>query len=110
MEKPTYRRKQMEFLIAAALLILGGYFGYQYYLAKKAAPNLYDLPESAEVKVDGTVAVAEVDQVSLSEAKANVETVKEELKKPAKKATKKAPKSPAKKTPAKKKPNMKIVK
>ena len=121
MEKPTYRRKQMEFLIAAALLILGGYFGYQYYLAKKAAPNLYDLPESAEVKVDGTVAVVEVGQVSLSEAKANVEAVKEELKKPAKKATKKSTKTDTKKTDtkktdtkktttAKKKPNMKIVK
>lgn len=85
----------MEFLIAAAILLLGGYFGYQYYLAKKAMPNTYDLTETVEATVEvGTVEVA-------------IEPAKEEPKKPAKKSTKTAAK---KTTAAKKKPNMKIVK
>lgn len=85
----------MEFLIIAALLLVGGYFGYQYYLAKKAAPEIYDLTESVEATVEvGTVEVA-------------VEPAKKEPKKPAKKSTKTATK---KTTAAKKKPNIKIAK
>ena len=107
----------MEFLIAAAILIICGYFGYQYYLAKKAAPNLYSLTEAMEVEVDNVnVATVEVGTVSLSEAESRVEAVKEETKKPAKKAAKKSTKPATKKTDtkkttaAKKKPNMKIIK
>ena len=95
LRKPIIRRKQMEFLIIAALLLVGGYFGYQYYLAKKAAPNVYDLAESVEATVEvGTVEVA-------------AEPVEEEPKKPAKKAANPAAKKTA---PAKKKPNIKIAK
>lgn len=80
----------MEFLIAVVVIALGAYFGYTYYKAKKVAVDVYVLPESAEVKVEGNVA-------TVAATEANIEAVKEEIKKEEKKPkAKKEPKSPAK--------------
>jgi len=90
----------MEFLIVAAVLLVAGYLGYQYYLAKQAAPTTYDLPLSAEVEVAPVEATAVV-------AEAKPEVKKAAPKKTVKKEeTAEKPKKPA----AKKKPTMKIVK
>lgn len=84
----------MEILIMVVALAVAGYFGYQYYQAKKAAPDTYALPEATTVQVSKVEATAEVASPA----------VKTEAKKaPAKKA---APK----KAPAKKKPKLKVEK
>lgn len=100
----------MEILIAVVALAIAGYFGYQYYQAKKAAPDIYDLPEAAEVKVEVTAVEAKAEAVI---APIKVEAKKAAPKKaPAKKAVAKKDetKAPAKKPAAKKKPNIKIAK
>jgi predicted negative regulator of RcsB-dependent stress response len=76
MEKPTYRRKQMEFLIVAAVLLVAGYLGYQYYLAKQAAPTTYDLPLSAEVEVAPVEAAAEKPKKPAAKKKPTMKIVK----------------------------------
>lgn len=108
----------MEFLIIAVILAFCGYFGYQYYLAKKATIDPYvtkltseakeaakkvDVQVVLDVNKDGKVDMADATVVA-NTAKQAVETVKKAVKKPA------AKKAPAKKPAAKKKPNMKIVK
>lgn len=108
----------MEFLIIAAVLVVGGYFGYQYYLAKKAVIDPYvkdavdtakeaakkvDVEKVLDVNKDGKVDMADATIVA-NTAKQAVDTVKKTVKKPA------AKKAPGKKAAAKKKPTMKIVK
>ena len=101
----------MEILIFVAAVALATFIGYKYYQAKKAAPDIYNIPETAEVKVVGNIA-------TVAATEANIEAVKEEIKKA---ATKKAPtkkavakkdetKAAIKKAPAKKKPNLKVEK
>jgi len=107
----------MEFLIIAVILAFCGYFGYQYYLVKKARIDPYitklaaeakeaakkiDVEKVLDVNKDGKVDVADATIIAKT-AKQAAETVKKAVKKPAAKA-------PAKKAPAKKKPTMKIVK
>lgn len=90
----------MEFLIAVAVLVLGAYFGYKYYQAKitrETAPDIYVLPESAEVKVEGNIATVDIGELPVKEAAQVVDAVNEEIKKEEKKPrAKKEPKSPAK--------------
>lgn len=108
----------MEFLIIALVLIVGVYFGWQYYQAKKAVIDPYltkvaseakeaakkvDVEKVLDVNKDGKVDIADATIVA-NTAKQAVDTVKKTVKKPA------AKKAPAKKPAAKKKPNMKIVK
>jgi predicted negative regulator of RcsB-dependent stress response len=108
----------MEFLIIALVIAAGVYFGYQYYLAKKAVIDPYVTKLSTEVKEaakkvdvekvldvnnDGKVDIKDVTIIAEQATKA-ADTVKKTVKK----AT--AKKAPAKKPAAKKKPNMKIVK
>jgi predicted negative regulator of RcsB-dependent stress response len=108
-----FRRTKMEFLIIAVILAFCGYFGYQYYLVKKARIDPYVLKLAAEAKEaakkvdvqvvldvnkDGKVDMADATIIA-DTAKKAAETVKKAVKKPA-----------AKKAPAKKKPTMKIVK
>jgi hypothetical protein len=108
----------MEFLIIAVVLVVGAYFGYQYYLTKKAVIDPYVTKLSTEVKEvakkvdvekvldvnnDGKVDIKDVTIIAEQATKA-ADTVKKTVKK----AT--AKKAPAKKPAAKKKPNMKIVK
>ena len=108
-----FRRTQMEFFIIAVILAFCGYFGYQYYLAKKATIDPYvskltteakeaakkvDVQVVLDVNKDGKVDMADATIIA-DTAKKTVETVKKAVKKPA-----------AKKAPAKKKPTMKIVK
>ena len=103
----------MEFLIIAVILAFCGYFGYQYYLVKKARIDPYVLKLAAEAKEaakkvdvqvvldvnkDGKVDMADATIIA-DTAKKAAATVKKAVKKPA-----------AKKAPAKKKPTMKIVK
>lgn len=103
----------MEFLIIAAVLVVCGYFGYQYYLAKKATIDPYvsklateakeaakkvDVQVVLDVNKDGKVDMADATIIA-DTAKKATETVKKAVKKPA-----------AKKPAAKKKPTMKIVK
>lgn len=100
------------------MLVVGGYFGYQYYLAKKAVIDPYvkdavdtakeaakkvDVEKVLDVNKDGKVDMADATVIA-NTAKQAVDTVKKTVKKPA------AKKAPAKKTTAKKKPTMKIVK
>ena len=108
----------MEFLIIALVLIAGGYFGWQYYQAKKTVIDPYvtkltseakeaakkiDVQVVLDVNKDGKVDMADATIVA-NTAKQAVDTVKKPVKKPA------AKKAPAKKPAAKKKPTMKIVK
>jgi predicted negative regulator of RcsB-dependent stress response len=108
----------MEFLIIAVILAFCGYFGYQYYLAKKATIDPYvtkltseakeaakkvDVQVVLDVNKDGKVDMADATIIA-DTAKKAAETVKKAVKKPA------AKKPAAKKAPAKKKPTMKIVK
>ena len=84
----------MEFLIFAVVVAIAVYVGYKYYQAKTVTPDVYVLPESAEVKIEPLDVVnVEVGDVSLAEAEKRVEVVKEEVKKA---KPKKEPKSPAK--------------
>lgn len=89
----------MEFLIAALVLIVGVYFGWSYYQAKKATTTPYVLPEEAVVELEPIPA-----------AVATVEPVETKAKKPAAKKAKADTETTAKKAPAKKKPNIKIAK
>ena len=108
----------MEFLIIAAILAFCGYFGYQYYLVKKARIDPYvskltteakeaakkiDVQVVLDVNKDGKVDMADATIIA-NTAKKAAETVKKAVKKPS------AKKAPAKKPAAKKKPTMKIVK
>jgi predicted urease superfamily metal-dependent hydrolase len=108
----------MEFLIIAVILAFCGYFGYQYYLVKKARIDPYvtkltteakkaakkvDVQVILDVNKDGKVDVADATIIA-NNAKKAAETVKKAFKKPA------ATKAPAKKPAAKNKPAMKIVK
>ena len=98
----------MEFLIIAVILIGGAYFGYQYYLAKKATLEpLKDEVVKAVKKVDVQVVldVNKDGKVDLADATIIADTAKKTV------AKVKAAKKPAAKKPAaKKKPTMKIVK
>lgn len=108
----------MEFLIIAVVIAAGLYFGYQYYLAKKATIDPYvsklaneakeaakkvDVQVVLDVNKDGKVDMADATIIADQATKA-ADTVKKTVKK----AT--AKKAPAKKPAAKKKPTMKIVK
>jgi predicted negative regulator of RcsB-dependent stress response len=108
----------MEFLIIAVILLVGGYFGYQYYLVKKTTIDPYvekavntakeaakkvDVEKVLDVNKDGKVDINDVTIIADQATKA-VDTVKKTVKK----AT--AKKAPAKKTTTKKKPNIKIAK
>lgn len=108
----------MEFLIIAVILLVGGYFGYQYYLVKKTTIDPYvekavntakeaakkvDVEKVLDVNKDGKVDINDVTIIAGQATKA-VDTVKKTVKK----AT--AKKAPAKKTTTKKKPNIKIAK
>jgi hypothetical protein len=104
----------MELLVIAVILVGGAYFGYQYYLAKKAtleplkdevvkAVKKVDVQVVLDVNKDGKVDMADATIIA-DTAKKAAETVKKAVKKPA------AKKAPAKKPAAKKKPTMKIVK
>jgi hypothetical protein len=108
----------MEFLIIAVIVAFCGYFGYQYYLAKKSIIDPYalkladeakeaakkiDVEKVLDVNKDGKVDMADVTIIA-DTAKKTAETVKKAVKKPA------AKKPAAKKPAAKKKPTMKIVK
>lgn len=107
----------MEFLIIAVVLLVGVYFGYQYYLAKKTTIDPYvarlateakeaakkvDVEKVLDVNKDGKVDIKDATIIADQATKA-ADTVKKTVKK----AT--AKKAPAKKTTAKK-PTMKIVK
>jgi hypothetical protein len=109
----------MEFLFVAAVLVVAGYFGYQYYLVKKTTIDPYvekavntakeaakkvDVEKVLDVNKDGKVDIEDVTIIA-DQAKKAVDTVKKTA---AKKPT--AKKDPAKKTPTKKKPNIKIAK
>jgi hypothetical protein len=112
----------MEFLIIALVIAAGLYFGYQYYLAKKATLDPYvsklateakeaakkvDVQVVLDVNKDGKVDLADATIIA-DTAKKTVAKVKA-AKKPA--ANKPAANKPAAKKPAaKKKPTMKIVK
>ena len=108
----------MEFLIIAVILTFCGYFGYQYYLAKKATIDPYvsklatEATEAAKkVDVQVVLDVNKDGKVDLADAAIIADTAKKTVAKV--KATKKpaADKKPATKKPAaKKKPTMKIVK
>jgi hypothetical protein len=108
----------MEFLIIALVIAAGIYFGYQYYLVKKATIDPYvekvvntakdaaakvDVEKVLDVNKDGKVDIKDVTIVADQATKA-VDTVKKTVKK----AT--AKKAPAKQTTTKKKPNIKIAK
>lgn len=108
----------MEFLIIAVILAFCGYFGYQYYLAKKATIDPYvsnlateakeaakkiEVEKVLDVNKDGKVDMADATIIA-DTAKKATETVKKAVKKPA------AKKPAAKKPAVKKKPTMKIVK
>lgn len=103
----------MEFLIIALVLIIGAYFGWQYYQAKKTVIDPYvskltseakeaakkvDVEKVLDVNKDGKVDMADATIIA-NTAKQAADTVKKTVKKTA-----------AKKAPAKKKPTMKIVK
>ena len=103
----------MEFLIIAVILAFCGYFGYQYYIVKKARIDPYvsnlateakeavkkvDVQVVLDVNKDGKVVVADATIIADTATKA-AETAKKAVKKPV-----------AKKAPTKKKPTMKIVK
>lgn len=107
----------MEFLIIAVVVVLAGYFGYQYYLVKKTtiepcvekavntakeAAAKVDVEKVLDVNKDGKVDINDVTIIADQATKA-VDTAKKTVKQ----ATKK---DPAKKTTTKKKPNIKIVK
>lgn len=107
-----FRRTQMEFLIIAVILIGGVYFGYQYYLAKKATLDPYvsklatEAKEAAKkIEVEKVLDVNKDGKVDLADAAIIADTAKKTV------AKVKAAKKPAAKKPAaKKKPTMKIVK
>jgi hypothetical protein len=102
----------MEFLIIAVILIGGAYFGYQYYLAKKATLDPYvsklatEAKEAAKkIEVEKVLDVNKDGKVDLADAAIIADTAKKTV------AKVKAAKKPAAKKPAaKKKPTMKIVK
>ena len=63
----------MEFLIFAVVVAIAVYVGYKYYQAKTVTPDVYVLPESAEVKIEPLDVVnVEVGDVSLAEAEKRV--------------------------------------
>jgi hypothetical protein len=102
-----FRRTQMEFLIIAVILIGGAYFGYQYYLAKKATLDPYvsklatEAKEAAKkIEVEKVLDVNKDGKLDLADAAIIADTAKKTV------AKVKAAKKPA----AKKKPTMKIVK
>ncbi len=87
----------MEFLIIAVILAFCGYFGYQYYLAKKATIDPYvtkltseakeaakkvDVQVVLDVNKDGKVDMADATIIA-DTAKKAAETVKKAVKKPA---------------------------
>ncbi len=97
----------MEFLIIAVILIGGAYFGYQYYLAKKATLDPYvsklatEAKEAAKkIEVEKVLDVNKDGKLDLADAAIIADTAKKTV------AKVKAAKKPA----AKKKPTMKIVK
>jgi predicted negative regulator of RcsB-dependent stress response len=102
----------MEFLIIAVILIGGAYFGYQYYLAKKATLDPYvsklatEAKEAAKkIEVEKVLDVNKDGKLDLADAAIIADTAKKTV------AKVKAAKKPAAKKPAaKKKPTMKIVK
>jgi predicted negative regulator of RcsB-dependent stress response len=112
-----FRRTQMEFLIIAVILVGGAYFGYQYYLAKKATLDPYVSKLATEAKeaakkidVEKVLDVNKDGKVDVADAIIITDTAKKTVAK-VKAATKPAAKKPAAKKPAaKKKPTMKIVK
>lgn len=82
----------MEFLIFLVIVAVACGIGYAYYKAK-ATTTTYEIPASAEVKVEGNVATVEIGELPVKEAEQVVEAVKEEVKKA---KPKKEPKQPAK--------------
>ena len=102
----------MEFLIIAVILAFCGYFGYQYYLAKKVTIDPYVTKLTTEAKeaakkvdVQVVLDVNKDGKVDLADAAIIADTAKKTV------AKVKAAKKPAAKKPAaKKKPTMKIVK
>jgi len=110
--KNYFRRIQMEFLIIAVILAFCGYFGYQYYLVKKARIDPYVLKLATEAKeaakkvdVQVVLDVNKDGKVDMADATIIADTAKKAV------AKVKAVKKPAAKKPAaQKKPAMKIVK
>jgi hypothetical protein len=102
----------MEFLIIAVILTFCGYFGYQYYLVKKARIDPYVSKLATEAKeavkrvdVQVVLDVNKDGKVDAADATIIADTAKKVV------AKVKAAKKPAAKKPAaKKKPTMKIVK
>ena len=101
----------MEFLIIAVILTFCGYFGYQYYLVKKASIDPYVTKLAAEAKeaakkvdVQVVLDVNKDGKVDVADATIIAETAKKVV------AKVKAAKKPVAKKPAAKKPTMKIVK
>lgn len=92
----------MEFLIIAVLVVAGAYFGYQYYLVKKASIDPYITKlaaEAKEVDIEKVLDVNKDGKVDVADATIIVDTAKEVV-----------AKVKTAKKPAAKKPTMKIVK